>query len=170
MTTTESTARRVTRSRVVLGATAASRAAGDLGLKALAKHNLAGWQLADLGVMQLRVAHSGVAFGLGASVPSWVVLSVAGLITASLAVYAWRRAPTLGLPGALSLAAVLAGAVANLIDRGLDRVVTDYLHTGWWSTFNLVDVFITGGVALLFPATRPPSSGQAHEQDPKPAE
>ncbi|WP_255375872.1 signal peptidase II [Saccharomonospora sp. CUA-673] len=49
----------------------------------------------------------------------------------------------------LGLAAVPAGAVANLIDRGVDGAVTDYLHTGWFPTFNLADVFITGGGALL---------------------
>lgn len=30
-----------------------------------------------------------------------------------------------------------------------DGVVTDYLHTGWFPTFNLADVFITVGAAAL---------------------
>ena len=50
----------------------------------------------------------------------------------------------------LGLASVLAGAIANLVDRLDDGVVTDYLHSGWWPTFNLADVFITiGAVAVL---------------------
>ena len=33
---------------------------------------------------------------------------------------------------------------SNLADRAADGVVTDYLHTGWFPTFNGADVFITG--------------------------
>ena len=45
---------------------------------------------------------------------------------------------------------VLGGAAANLTDRAGDGVVTDYLHTGWWPTFNLADVFIVcGGLAMV---------------------
>jgi len=46
-----------------------------------------------------------------------------------------------------------AGGLANAIDRLGDGAVTDYLDFGWqtarWPTFNLADVFIFGGVALL---------------------
>ena len=48
---------------------------------------------------------------------------------------------------------MLGGAVANFIDRATDGVVTDYLHTGWFPTFNLADVFITGGAVVLIVAT-----------------
>ena len=77
------------------------------------------------------------------------MLTVTGLITAGLAVFAWRTARTANLATCLGLAAMLAGAVANLADRGIDGVVTDYLHTGWWPTFNLADALIIGGAALL---------------------
>ncbi|MFD1538848.1 hypothetical protein [Nonomuraea guangzhouensis] len=39
--------------------------------------------------------------------------------------------------------AVLGAAMANLIDRAGDGVVTSYLHTGWWPTFNLTEVSIS---------------------------
>jgi len=46
-----------------------------------------------------------------------------------------------------------AGGLANAIDRLGDGAVTDYLDFGWqatrWPTFNLADVFIFVGVALL---------------------
>ena len=45
--------------------------------------------------------------------------------------------------------AVLGGASANLIDRALNGHVTDYLHTGWWPTFNVADTCIVLG-ALTF--------------------
>ncbi len=37
------------------------------------------------------------------------------------------------------------GAAANLVDRAADGVVTDYLHSSWWPTFNLADTFIVLG-------------------------
>lgn len=46
-----------------------------------------------------------------------------------------------------------AGGLANAIDRLGDGAVTDYLDFGWqatrWPTFNLADVLIFVGVALL---------------------
>lgn len=46
-----------------------------------------------------------------------------------------------------------AGGLANAIDRLGDGAVTDYLDFGWqalrWPTFNLADVLIFIGVALL---------------------
>jgi signal peptidase II len=39
--------------------------------------------------------------------------------------------------------------VANLADRATGGTVVDYLDLGWWPTFNLADVAITCGAALL---------------------
>ena len=140
----------VTRARVALAATAAVLAALDLGLKAWARRALADGTSVDLQVIQLQLAFNpGVAFSLGDTLPSGVVLGVTGLIVAGLVVFAWRTAPTAALPARLGLAAMLAGAVANLADRATDGVVTDYLHTGWFPTFNLADVFLTLGAVTL---------------------
>jgi signal peptidase II len=147
---------RVTRARVALAATAALLAALDLGLKTWASRALTDGTSVDLQVIQLRLAfNSGVAFSLGDTLPSGVVLGVTGLIIAGLAVFAWRATRTATLPMRLGLGAVLAGAIANLVDRAADGVVTDYLHTGWFPTFNLADVFITvGGAALVLASIR----------------
>lgn len=48
-----------------------------------------------------------------------------------------------------AFAAVFGGAVANLTDRAGDGVVTDYLRSGWWPTFNLADTAIVTGAILL---------------------
>ena len=104
--------------------------------------------------MQLQLSsNSGVAFSLGAGLPRWVILAVTGLVTLALAGCAWRTAPTTSAAGRVGLAAILAGAIANVADRAGDGTVTDYLYTGWWPTFNLADSFITVGAALVVGAT-----------------
>ncbi len=40
-----------------------------------------------------------------------------------------------------------------MIDRAADGLVTDYLHTGWFPTFNFADVFIVIGAATLVVAS-----------------
>jgi len=132
-------------------AAALTLTAADLALKALAEDRLTGGPGPQLlGLLELRLTYNpGVAFSLGASMPTWVIVALTGLITAAVAAYAWRTAPTTPLAGRVGLAGMLGGALANLIDRGLDGVVTDYLHSGWWPTFNLADAFIVAGAVLL---------------------
>ena len=93
--------------------------------------------------------NSGVAFSLGADAPAAVVVAVTAVITTGIAIAAWRVARWGGRTLHVALALVLGGAVANLLDRSADGIVTDYLHTGWWPTFNLADVAIVVGGALL---------------------
>ena len=72
-----------------------------------------------------------------------------GAITVGAAGYAWWAARTLPLAGLSGLGGVVAGAVTNLADRAGDGGVTDYLHTGWFATFNVPDSLITGGAVLF---------------------
>ena len=77
-------------------------------------------------------------------------------MVAVLAVFAWQSAGTGSPWSGLAVAVILGGAISNLADRAADGVVTDYLHTGWFPTFNGADVFITvGAAALLLTAMRP---------------
>ncbi|MCX4919969.1 signal peptidase II [Streptomyces sp. NBC_00687] len=144
-----------TRRRTALAAGAAALAGADLTLKTWAQVNLADAPVGPA-FAQLRLAFNpGVAFSMGDTLPSWVVVAVTALITAGVAVFAWRTAPK-SKAAAVALAVILAGAAANLIDRADDGVVTDYLRTGWWPTFNLADVFIVcGGLAMLALSWRP---------------
>lgn len=119
----------------------------------VARAVLSDGQIIDLGVLELRLAYnSGVAFSLGAQLPAIVIVAVTATITATIGVYAWRTAPEVSRLQSIGLAAIVAGAAANVIDRILDGKVTDYFHTGWWPTFNLADVYITGGVVLVMGA------------------
>lgn len=121
-------------------------------LDVLAKSGLAkmlpAGESVDLRVVELRVGYNaGVAFSIGNQLPSWLVVGLTGTITAALVGYAWQILPQASRTLAASLTLVTAGAVANLADRIPDGLVTDYLHTGWFPTFNLADCFITLGAA-----------------------
>lgn len=155
------------RMRLLLGGTALGLAVIDLGAKAAARRSLGAGRVIDLGPLELRLLYNpGTAFSLGADLPPAVVVTVVGVITAAVAVFAWREAAKASLLLVLGLAAVLAGAVANLVDRLDDGVVTDYLHSGWWPTFNLADVFITVGAAVVLTATIRASRGPGDEESP----
>ena len=137
------------RRRVAAGLGAVLVAAVDLSAKAWAVSGLQD-QVIPLGPVDLRLAYNpGVAFSVGAGAPTWLVLTVTVLVTAAVGVVAWRTAaaPPRGQLAALAL--VLGGAIANVVDRARDGVVTDYLHTGWFPTFNLADTAIVTGAALL---------------------
>ena len=81
--------------------------------------------------------------------PSEFLILVTAVITGAIAVFAWKTVRGSTLQWRMALAAILGGAIANLVDRVPDGLVTDYLHTGWWPTFNLADIFIVGGTVFL---------------------
>ncbi|MCX5418060.1 signal peptidase II [Streptomyces sp. NBC_00059] len=156
------------RRRTALAAGAAALAGLDLGLKGWAEDALVGSPI-EGGPLDLQLAYNpGVAFSMGATAPAWVVVTLTAVITAAVAVAAWRTAPRSRASGT-ALALILAGAAANLIDRTADGVVTDYLHSGWWPTFNLADAFIvTGGIAIALLSWRHPPTPEGKGSPPTP--
>lgn len=128
---------------VVLGAVA-------WGSTTAAEAALAGGQVIDLGPLQLRLTHnSGVAFSVGAGLPTGVVVGCTALLTLGIAAYTWVVAPEASAVRLTGLAAVVAGATTNVLDRAVDGQVSDYFHTGWFATFNVSDSLITIGVVLV---------------------
>ena len=104
--------------------------------------------------VSLRLVHNpGVAFGLGARLPSWVLLAVTGMVVSWLARAAWRG----DLSPTVAAGLVLGGAVANLGDRATGATVVDMFDVGWWPTFNVADICITVGVVLMVAAAARPS-------------
>ena len=135
---------------------AATVAAVDLIAKAVSEARLAD-NTVDLGPIELQLAHNpGVAFSMGDTLPTGVIVAITAGISIAFAVYVWRRAPRAGWIERVAGGAVVGGAVANLVDRARDGVVTDYLHTGWWPTFNLADTFLViGCIAIALIHARP---------------
>jgi signal peptidase II len=97
-----------------------------------------------VGSLSLQLAHNpGVAFGLGSSLPTWVLLAFSATVCAAIAVAGARS--LLVPPVAVGL--ILGGAVGNLLDRLTGGSVVDMIHLTWWPTFNVADVAICTGAA-----------------------
>lgn len=150
--------------RATMVATAAALAAFAL----LAKTGAERWLTdpVDAGPVQLRLVHNaGVAFSLGDTLPPWLITLITGVITLLILGYSWQSGWSQPPLRRWAITAILAGAAANLVDRLQDGLVTDYLHTGWFPTFNLPDCLITTGAALLiFTSLRAESDAKARRR------
>jgi signal peptidase II len=96
------------------------------------------------------VHNSGIAFGLFSSATSIVIALTALAVLWMLVFFARAGARHPVLPVALGF--VLGGSLSNLLDRVRLGHVTDFLDLRYWPAFNLADVFIVVGVAILFGA------------------
>jgi len=107
-------------------------------------------------VLDLRyVENTDVAFNLMRAVPEKTrapLLLASGLLgcAALLGLVAWRpRRPAIQA----ALVLVLAGAVGNTLDRVARGYVVDFIHVPHWPVFNVADMCVTAGAALLIWAT-----------------
>lgn len=133
------------RARRRMLATAAAVIVADAASKAWAAASL-DEPVELVGSLSLQLGYNpGVAFGVGDSLPSWVLLVFTGAICAGIAWGGWTGA--LHPPVAAGL--IIGGAVGNLADRATGGSVVDMIHLTWWPTFNLADVAICVGAALL---------------------
>jgi len=120
----------------------------DQAVKAVIEANMVPGEHVDvLGPLGFTLAHNrGVAFGLanggGAAL---IVLTIAALVF--VGVLFARNPSRRGMWIAVGLLA--GGALGNLIDRVRVGEVTDYVDLLGWPPFNLADVAITLGVAVL---------------------
>ncbi|MDI2035956.1 signal peptidase II (plasmid) [Arthrobacter sp. FW305-123] len=142
------------RIKITLLITAAVLAVADLVIKALAEATLSNGATIELGLMNLKLLYNtGVAFSLGADLAPWMVIAATAAIILAMTWYAVSTAPTMSALSRAGAAMVVGGGVGNLVDRLDGRGVVDYLHSGWFPTFNLADVFVTVGVALYILGT-----------------
>lgn len=96
--------------------------------------------------------NSGLSFGQGRGLTGYItilaVVLVAGLVW-------WSRNVT-SMPMATALGLLLGGACGNLADRlfrAHDGAVVDFIDLQWWPIFNLADMAVFSGAALLVLAT-----------------
>jgi signal peptidase II len=100
-----------------------------------------------LGFKLAHVTNSGIAFGMLDDAGEGLVLAIT-LATLALVVGWFASDP--GRPGLwLGVGLLAGGAIGNLIDRIRLDAVTDFIDPPAWPAFNLADVAITAGVAVL---------------------
>jgi signal peptidase II len=93
----------------------------------------------------LLLSHNpGIAFGIHLPSPLQEIIILLAL--AAVTVVALRSKDRLPLA---AFGLIIGGAVANLIDRFIDGVVTDFVRVGTFPVFNLADSCITIGAVLL---------------------
>ncbi|MCW5662341.1 MAG: signal peptidase II [Piscinibacter sp.] len=115
----------------------------------------------------VHVLNPGAAFSFLADAGGWqrhALTAVGVAVSVMLAVLLWR-----GVRGRLEASAyigLIGGALGNVVDRLRIGAVVDYLDLHWrdmhWPAFNLADIFVVGGAALLMLALFR-SSGAAGE-------
>jgi len=143
---------------------AVSTIACDRGTKMLASTHLAGTPARSyLGgsVRILYAENTGAFLSLGAGAPEWlrrdVLGAFIGLSLLAIGILAWRQR-THSLAG-VGLGLIWAGGLSNLADRLMAGHVVDFmmLSAGPFRTgiFNVADVAITTGVALVLFARKP---------------
>jgi signal peptidase II len=109
-----------------------------------------------------RVRNEGIAFGLFPGRQSAVaILTVVALcaIAIALAGLVNRNATVAAGAGLL-----VGGSIGNLIDRLAHGAVTDFLDPARWPAFNLADIGIVTGAALIVLGLM--QDGEAHETPP----
>jgi signal peptidase II len=80
-----------------------------------------------------------------------VTFGLFALVAIAIAIVRWRERSLTGIAG---LSLIAAGALGNLIDRFARGYVVDFVHLHHYPVFNVADVSIALGVALLFLASR----------------
>jgi signal peptidase II len=134
-------------------------------------------QVVLLPVLNLTMVwNQGVTFGMLHGLGEWSHLALAGMALIVVGILAnWLRRAETALV-AISVGAIMGGAVGNVIDRLRYGAVVDFIHahigTLSWYVFNVADAAIVCGVgALVFDnlvIRRPkPSSDPGKEQAPK---
>ena len=100
--------------------------------------------------------NTGTAFSLGSDLGPIIALVAAGFIVALLA--STHRVPS--VPGLVGIGLVAGGAAGNLTDRAFRAgdgffggAVVDFIDLQWWPVFNIADMAIVSGAALLLFAT-----------------
>jgi signal peptidase II len=87
--------------------------------------------------------------GAYAGARPYLLAAVALLATALVALTAWRRRNKASRLERIATALVVAGAAGNLLDRLGRGYVIDFIHVRYWPVFNVADVLVVAGGALL---------------------
>ena len=102
----------------------------------------------------LDIAHIhnyGISFGLFSGlIPTWAIILIGSVITAFLIYMMIKTSNKIEKWG---LAVIIAGALSNIVDRGINNYVLDFIYLHYkdfyWPAFNFADIYITFGVLMI---------------------
>jgi signal peptidase II len=127
----------------------------DHATKGVAKAELESGSARELigGILSLRyVENTDIAFNLLRWVPETIrfpALVVTGAVAVlALSILLFRARLAVGVP-LIALVLVTAGAMGNYLDRIFRGYVVDFVHLHHWPVFNVADMYISTGYALL---------------------
>jgi len=102
----------------------------------------------------LDIAHIhnyGISFGLFSGlIPSWAIILIGLMITAFLIYMMITSSNKIEKWG---LAVIIAGALSNIVDRGMNNYVLDFIYLHYkdfyWPAFNFADIYISVGICVI---------------------
>ncbi len=99
------------------------------------------------GIFSLTYVHNrGAAFGMLQG-KSWLFLTMAGLVVGAMIYYNYRY---YAKPwGQYAMGLIVGGTIGNVIDRLYLGSVRDFFSISWFAVFNVADMAITTGGALV---------------------
>ncbi len=122
--------------------------------KSLAESNLASHSVKLVGPLSLQLVYnSGVAFSIGTG--NTVLVTVVEILVILGIILYVRTIKATGL--AVGFGLVIGGALGNIGDRLFRHnggSVIDFIHTGFWPTFNLADSAVVIGLVVILLGSR----------------
>ena len=102
------------------------------------------------GLNIIATSNTGVAFSVAQGADPWILISIGLALSALLLVWLAR---TQLVVRAVGLGLAIGGAISNVLDRLRLGAVRDFIDVYWrewhWPAFNVADVAIVTGLALL---------------------
>lgn len=93
------------------------------------------------------VLNPGAAFGM-LEHQRWIFVAVAILVVALVLLF-YRKLQQESLITRMGAGLLLGGAIGNLVDRIQSGLVVDFLDFRVWPVFNIADIAICGGAAMI---------------------
>ena len=91
--------------------------------------------------------NAAIAFSI--PLPPFVIIPLTIIVIAALVVFFLQRLRCYWGSVEVGCLFIVSGAISNLYDRLQYGFVVDYLNFIWWPVFNIADVMISAGVALI---------------------
>lgn len=94
------------------------------------------------------IENSGAAFGIFSGA-KYLLIFITLLFLFITLYYRFKHKDRINRLTDISLGLIFGGTIGNLIDRIISGTVTDFIQIGIWPVFNIADIAICVGIAVL---------------------